>query len=138
MTALVRVRGNLGQDFRLSPVNSPSREEPFMVLNFSIASPVFRRNAEGKREIVATEWFSCEYWKPDADHLHKILQKGMPALVEGEEYLETYTNRNGEEVQDRRIRVSDIFIVASERIEGISLRPKREQSNNVSDVPSDI
>lgn len=129
MAVFSRVRGNLGQDFKLRPVTNPNRNEPSMVLNFSVASPNFKRNAEGKLEVVSTDWINCEYWNRNADHLHKILQKGMPVLIEGEEYFETYTNRNGEEVKDRRLRVSDLFIVPTDRIEGINLRPARDYSS---------
>lgn len=129
MAVFSRVRGNLGQDFKLRPVTNPNRNEPSMVLNFSVASPNFKRNAEGKLEVVSTDWINCEYWNRNADHLHKILQKGMPVVIEGEEYFETYTNRNGEEVKDRRLRVSDLFIVPTDRIEGINLRPARDYSS---------
>lgn len=128
MAVFSRVRGNLGQDFRLRPVTNPNTNEPSMVLNFSIASPNFKRNTEGKLEVTSTEWINCEYWNRNVEHLHRILQKGMPVLIEGEEYIETYTNRNGEEVKSRKLRVAEIFIVPTERVEGITLRPARDYS----------
>ncbi|HID8640773.1 TPA: single-stranded DNA-binding protein [Neisseria meningitidis] len=136
MSVQLSVRGNLGAEFNLRPVASPKNDEASIVLNFSVASPNFKRNAEGKSEVVSTEWISCEYWNRDAAHLHKILQVGMPVFVTGEERYETYTNRDGIEV-----RVRNVFIVPTERVEAIKLRPKREQSqdnNHVEDADDDI
>ncbi|HFB6477437.1 TPA: single-stranded DNA-binding protein, partial [Neisseria gonorrhoeae] len=96
---------------------------------------------KGKSEVVSTEWISCEYWNRDAAHLHKILQVGMPVFVTGEERYESYTNRDGIEVRVRKLRVQDVFIVPTERVEAIKLRPKREQSqdnNHVEDADDDI
>lgn len=126
MTVQLSVRGNLGKDFDLRAVSNPNNNEPNMVLNFSVASPTFKRNAEGKLEVVSTEWINCEYWNRDASHLHKILKTGMPVCLEGEERFETYTNRDNVEVRARSLRVKNLFIVPNERIEGISLRPARD------------
>ena len=137
MSVQLSVRGNLGAEFTLRPVASPKNDEASIVLNFSIASPNFKRNAEGKSEVVSTEWISCEYWNRDAAHLHKILQVGMPVLVTGEERYETYTNRDGIEVRVRKLRVQDVFIVPTERVEAIKLRPKREQSQDSNQAEAD-
>lgn len=127
MSVQLFVRGNLGAEFNLRPVASPKNDEASIVLNFS--------------EVVSTEWISCEYWNRDAAHLHKILQVGMPVFVTGEERYESYTNRDGIEVRVRKLRVQDVFIVPTERVEAIKLRPKREQSqdnNHVEDADDDI
>lgn len=87
--------------------------------------------------MVSTEWISCEYWNRDAAHLHKILQVGMPVYVTGEERYETYTNRDGIEVRVRKLRVQDVFIVPTERVEAIKLRPKREQSQDSNHAEAD-
>lgn len=140
MSVQLSVRGNLGAEFNLRPVVSSVNDEASLVLNFSIASPNFKRNAEGKKEVVSTEWISCEYWNRDATHLHKILQVGMPVFLTGEERYETYTNRDGIEVRVRKLRVQDLFIVPTERVEAIKLRPRREQSQdgNHADADDDI
>ncbi|EMT5136232.1 single-stranded DNA-binding protein, partial [Neisseria gonorrhoeae] len=68
-------------------------------------------------------------------------QVGMPVFVTGEERYESYTNRDGIEVRVRKLRVQDVFIVPTERVEAIKLRPKREQSqdnNHVEDADDDI
>ncbi|ATD64983.1 single-stranded DNA-binding protein [Neisseria weixii] len=126
MTVQLSVRGNLGKDFDLRAVTNPNNNEPNMVLNFSVASPTFKRNSEGKLEVVSTEWINCEYWNRDASHLHKILKTGMPVCLEGEERFEIYTNRDNVEVRARSLRVKNLFIVPNERIEGIALRPARD------------
>ncbi|ENX1129769.1 single-stranded DNA-binding protein, partial [Neisseria gonorrhoeae] len=48
---------------------------------------------------------------------------------------------DGIEVRVRKLRVQDVFIVPTERVEAIKLRPKREQSqdnNHVEDADDDI
>lgn len=137
MSVQLSVRGNLGKDFSLRPVSNPSNSEPSMVLNFSVASPNLKRNAEGKWETVSTEWINCEYWNREAAHLHKILKTGMPVFLEGDERFENYTNRDGIEVRTRILRVKNLFIVPNERIEGISLRPARDPASGKNQAPDD-
>lgn len=121
------IRGNLGQNFNLRPVQSVERDEASMVLNFSVASPVFKRNHDGKMEVVDTEWIECEYWNRRASHFHKIFQKGMPVFLIGEERYETYVNKDGVEVRVRKVRAADVYLDLTERVEAISLRaPKRD------------
>lgn len=137
MSVQLSVRGNLGKDFNLRPVSNPSSSEPSMVLNFSVASPNLKRNAEGQWETVSTEWINCEYWNREAAHLHKILKTGMPVFLEGDERFENYTNRDGIEVRTRILRVKNLFIVPNERIEGISLRPARDPASGKNQAPDD-
>ena len=137
MSVQLSVRGELGAEFNLRPFAKPKTDEASIVLNFSIASPNFKLNAEGKSEVFSTEWISFEYWNLDAAHLHKILLVGMPVYVTGEERYETYTNRDGIEVRVRKLRVQDVFIVPTERVEAIKLRPKREQSQDSNHTEAD-
>ena len=126
MAVQIYVRGNLGQNFNLRPVQIANRDEASMVLNFSVASPTFKRQNDGTYEQVHTEWIECEYWNRRASHLHKILAKGMPVFIIGEERYENYINKDGVEVHARRVRVDDVFIDLNERIESITMRAKRE------------
>lgn len=128
MTIHIEVQGNLGQSPELRPVASDKSSEPSLVLNFSIASSRFKKNEEGRLETVGDpEWVNCEYWNRDAAHLHKLLQKGMPVFVKGEEIQESYTDRDGNLVKARKVRVQQIYLGLTKRIENIVLRPKREQ-----------
>ena len=111
MSISIVVRGNLGQSFELKEINR-SDGEASTVLNFSIASNRFKRQkVDGQDRYVAagpTEWLECEYWNRRATHLHSLLVKGMPVVVEGEELSENiYLNLN------------------SERIASITLNPSR-------------
>lgn len=137
MAVRLFVRGNLGQNFDLKPIQTANDQSPAMVLNFSVAAPFFKRNSEGKNEIIHTEWIECEYWNRRATHLYKVLKKGMPVLLVGDERHESYTNSSGQEVHVRKLRVEEIYIEPSERIESITLRPPRSPSQEGAMVADD-
>lgn len=126
MSVIIEVRGNLGQSFDLRAVNTV-RNEASMVLNFSVASQNFKRKADGSgfETVGDPEWIECEYWNRGAAHLRVLLRKGMPVFLRGEERIETYTNKDGVEVRVRKLRVNDLFIIPSERIEQVVMREKR-------------
>lgn len=128
MSISIVVRGNLGQSFELKEINR-SDGEASTVLNFSIASNRFKRQkVDGQDRYVAagpTEWLECEYWNRRATHLHNLLAKGMPVVVEGEELSETY-EKDGQTIKTRKIRVENIYLnLNSERIASITLNPSR-------------
>ena len=128
MSISIIVRGNLGQSFELKEINR-SDGEASTVLNFSIASNRFKRQkVDGQDRYVAagpTEWLECEYWNRRATHLHNLLAKGMPVVVEGEELSETY-EKDGQTIKTRKIRVENIYLnLNSERIASITLNPSR-------------
>lgn len=139
MSVEIKVRGNLGQNLNLRAVNNPARSEPNLVLNFSIASQQFKRKADGSgfEPVGDVEWLECEYWNRNASHLHKILQKGMPIVAIGEERMETYQDKNGATVRVRKLRVEELYIVPSDRIESIVMRAaKREPSETAAPEPA--
>ena len=128
MSISIVARGNLGQSFELKEINR-SDGEASTVLNFSIASNRFKRQkVDGQDRYVAagpTEWLECEYWNRRATHLHNLLAKGMPVVVEGEELSETY-EKDGQTIKTRKIRVENIYLnLNSERIASITLNPSR-------------
>lgn len=137
MSIQLIINGNLGQSFELKSIpNSNNPNEPYKVLNFSIASSQYRKKADGSYETISTEWVECEYWGRDATHAHGILQKGMPVILIGEEKIEQYTNKNGESVRARKMRVEKIGIIPNERITSIAMRQRKdntETSNNPHD-----
>lgn len=127
MSIQLKIRGNLGQSFELKSIpNSNNPNEPYKVLNFSIASSQYRKKTDGSYETISTEWVECEYWGRDAAHMHGILQKGMPVLLWGEEKIEQYVNKYNENVRVRKIRVEEIGIVPNDRIISITMRPRKE------------
>ena len=115
MSISIVVRGNLGQSFELKEINR-SDGETSTVLNFSIASNRFKRQkVDGQDRYVAagpTEWLECEYWNRRAAHLHSLLVKGMPVVVEGEELSETYEkdsqNPRGKHIPQSQFRTHRI------------------------------
>ena len=93
MSIFSTARGNLGQNFSLRTINRDG--EPSTVLNFSVASTRYKRQktADGGSRyepVGPAEWIECEYWNRQAPHLEKVLTKGMPVVVEGEELIEFY------------------------------------------------
>ena len=138
MSISIIVRGNLGQSFELKEINR-SDGEASTVLNFSIASNRFKRQkVDGQDRYVQagpTEWLECEYWNRRAVHLHGLLAKGMPVVVEGEELSDSY-EKDGQTVKTRKIRVENLYLnLGSERIASITLKQPRtpEQAGTESD-----
>ena len=138
MSISIIVRGNLGQSFELKEINR-SDGEASTVLNFSIASNRFKRQkVDGQDRYVQagpTEWLECEYWNRRAAHLHGLLAKGMPVVVEGEELSDSY-EKDGQTVKTRKIRVENLSLnLGSERIASITLKQPRtpEQAGTESD-----
>ena len=138
MSIFIIVRGNLGQSFELKEINR-SDGEASTVLNFSIASNRFKRQkVDGQDRYVQagpTEWLECEYWNRRAAHLHGLLAKGMPVVVEGEELSDSY-EKDGQTVKTRKIRVENLYLnLGSERIASITLKQPRtpEQAGIESD-----
>jgi len=138
MSISIIVRGNLGQSFELKEINR-SDGEASTVLNFSIASNRFKRQkVDGQDRYVPagpTEWLECEYWNRRAAHLHGLLAKGMPVVVEGEELSDSY-EKDGQTVKTRKIRVENLYLnLGSERIASITLKQPRtpEQAGTESD-----
>ena len=127
MSIFSTARGNLGQNFSLRTINRDG--EPSTVLNFSVASTRYKRQktADGSRyePVGPAEWIECEYWNRQAPHLEKVLTKGMPVVVEGEELIEFY-EKDGQKIKVRKLRVENIYLnLASERIDNIVLKPPR-------------
>jgi len=138
MSISIIVRGNLGQSFELKEINR-SDGEASTVLNFSIASNRFKRQkVDGQDRYVQagpTEWLGGEYWNRRAAHLHGLLAKGMPVVVEGEELSDSY-EKDGQTVKTRKIRVENLYLnLGSERIASITLKQPRtpEQAGTESD-----
>ena len=128
MSIFSTARGNLGQNFSLRTINRDG--EPSTELNFSVASIRYKRQktADGGSRyepVGPAEWIECEYWNRQAPHLEKVLTKGMPVVVEGEELIEFY-EKDGQKIKVRKLRVENIYLnLASERIDNIVLKPPR-------------
>lgn len=93
MSIQLTVRGNLGQNCELKEIKRNDGETGF-VLNFSVASTRYKRqNIDGQDRYVPdgpVEWIDCEIWGRQAQNLSKVLAKGMPVVIEGEERIEFY------------------------------------------------
>ena len=128
MSIQLSVRGNLGQNCELKEIKRNDGETGF-VLNFSVASTRYKRqNIDGQDRYVPdgqVEWIDCEIWGRQAQNLSKVLAKGMPVVIEGEERIEFY-EKDGQKIKVRKLRVENIYLnLASERIDNIVLKPPR-------------
>ena len=128
MSIQLTVRGNLGQNCELKEIKRNDGETGF-VLNFSVASTRYKRqNIDGQDRYVPdgpVEWIDCEIWGRQAQNLIKVLAKGMPVVIEGEQRIEFY-EKDGQKIKARKLRVENIYLnLASERIENVALKPPR-------------
>lgn len=136
MSIQLTVRGNLGQNCELKEIKRNDGETGF-VLNFSVASTRYKRqNIDGQDRYVPdglVEWIDCEIWGRQAQNLSKVLAKGMPVVIEGEERIEFY-EKDGHPVRTRRLRADNVYLnLSSGRVESVSLKPPRTPSADAPD-----
>lgn len=136
MSIQLTVRGNLGQNCELKEIKRNDGETGF-VLNFSVASTRYKRqNIDGQDRYVPdgpVEWIDCEIWGRQAQNLSKVLAKGMPVVIEGEERIEFY-EKDGHPVITRRLRADNVYLnLSSGRVESVSLKPPRTPSADAPD-----
>jgi single stranded DNA-binding protein len=74
------VIGNLTADPKLRTTRS---DQPRPVCNFIVATDELRKKPDGDGYESHTEYHHCVGWGPQAEHLHKRLQKGDLVSVEG-------------------------------------------------------
>lgn len=111
----VEVVGNIGFIDELRHVG----EKQSAVLNFSVAVPVRRRNANGQWENLkdiegkdVVNWKYCEVWNTSAENVAKSLTKGTRVIVTGKEDMDRgYKKDDGTIVPPRvRIKVDTVAV----------------------------
>ena len=124
-----KISGNIGQSPTYKSIQR-SDGTTGEVVNFSVGSSDYKRITDDAgnvsyEQVGETIWIECEYWGKQAQHLAKIMQKGMPVMVSGNEYLSTY-EKDGQKVVARHLRVEEVALnLMSNRIEQITLKPAK-------------
>lgn len=99
--------GNLGQDPIIRYL-----ENSRVVCNFTIATNEYYTDKNGDRK-VETEWHMIEAWDQLAKNLDQLklkgfLRKGSQVYVEGRIRTENVKDKNGNEVQRKKIKAINI------------------------------
>ncbi|MBQ9619611.1 MAG: single-stranded DNA-binding protein [Neisseriaceae bacterium] len=140
MSISINVSGNVGQNPTYKSINR-SDGSVGEVCNFSVGSNDYKRISDeagnvSYEQVGETTWVECEFWGKQAQHLAKVIQKGMPVIVSGNEYYSTY-EKDGQKVIARHLRVENVSLnLMSSRIEQITLKPaKQADSAENTDTP---
>ena len=140
MSISINVSGNVGQNPTYKSINR-SDGSVGEVCNFSVGSNDYKRISDeagnvSYEQVGETTWVECEFWGKQAQHLAKVIQKGMPVIVSGNEYYSTY-EKDGQKVIALHLRVENVSLnLMSSRIEQITLKPaKQADSAENTDTP---
>lgn len=132
--------GNLGKDPEVRYIS-----ETKTVAQFTLATNETYIDKNGERK-VETEWHNIEMWDGLARSVEKLknsgaLRKGSQVYVEGKIKSETYKDKEGNERQGKKIRVSTMSLLGSgnrsqEQTPGNT--PAGTQGNDYSPSSADI
>ena len=127
--------GNIGMtpELRWQPANERSNGEarPLLKFNAKYDRLIKTHNPDQPYEDKGGFWVDISYWGRDADHLSKLLQKGMRVRVEGELRIDSWEDKNnpGQMVSGMALTASTISIMA-QRVDAVLLKA-RQPNNNV-------
>jgi single-strand DNA-binding protein len=118
--------GNLGQDPIIRYL-----ENSRVVCNFTIATNEYYTDKNGDRK-VETEWHMIEAWDQLAKNLDQLklkgfLRKGSQVYVEGRIRTENVKDKNGNEVQRKKIKAINIQFLHQPREHEQEHQPNSEQ-----------
>ena len=99
----LQVIGHLGRDCTLNEVNGKN------VINFNVAHSERFKDAQGT-QVERTTWVSCSYWT-DRTGVAPYLKKGQLIFTEGTPEVEMYTNKEGQQAANLRLRVTSIQLL---------------------------
>lgn len=101
----LQVIGNLGKDCIVNEVNGKT------VINFNVAHSEKFKDGQGNL-VERTTWVNCSYWT-DRTAIAPYLKKGQQVYAEGTPDVETYTNKEGQQAANLRLRVFNIQLLGS-------------------------
>lgn len=99
----LQVIGNLGKDCILNEVNGKN------VINFNVAHSERFKDAQGNL-VEKTTWVNCAYWT-DRTAIAPYLKKGQLVFAEGAPEVEAYTNKEGQQAANLRMKVFNIQLL---------------------------
>ena len=116
MKSTAILRGNVGGDITVRKHNDD------LVANFNIYVPVLKKKDDAFEDANGY-WVDVSYWTKRAEHIKKIVQKGMNVLVIGELGENRYKTKDGEEKTSIILNASSVSLVlANEKVRGIEYR----------------
>ena len=101
----LQVIGNLGKDCIVNEVSGKT------VINFNVAHSERFKDGQGN-QVERTTWVNCSYWT-DKTGVAPYLKKGQQVYVEGAPEVETYTNKEGQQAANLRLRVFSIQLLGN-------------------------
>lgn len=136
MSAYAQISGHLGQDVELRQTNGGTP-----VVNLSLASNRYRKNAEGEKINIA-DWFRVTVYGRDAEVLAQYARKGSAVAFNGRLQTDSYVDREGVQ-RTATILMADSFefMPSAKRAEGggeakVDRQPRTAaQDNSEEDIP---
>ena len=120
----LQVIGNLGRDCTVNEVNGKS------VINFNVAHSERFKDAQGT-QVEKTTWVNCSYWS-DRTAVAPYLKKGQLVFAEGTPEVETYTNKEGQQAANLRLRVFSIQLLGGKTDDNQGDSGQQQQSQQSS------
>ncbi|MEO7314880.1 MAG: single-stranded DNA-binding protein [Ginsengibacter sp.] len=120
----LQVIGNLGKDCTVNEVNGKS------VINFNVAHSERFKDAQGT-QVEKTTWVNCSYWT-DRTAVAPYLKKGQLVFAEGTPEVETYTNKDGQQATNLRLRVFSIQLLGGKTDDNQGDSSDQQQSHQSS------
>ena len=96
--------GNVGSDAQINSVGENS------VINFNLCTTRTWKNTNGEKMKKDT-WFSCAYWVKNTV-IAQYIKKGSLLYVEGEPEAVIYKNKDGIQVAQLKLNVSEIKLLS--------------------------
>lgn len=123
--------GRLGSDPQVRHLDSNRS-----VCNLNLATNEHFKTADGSVKEI-TEWHRLELWDGLAKLAEKNLRKGSLVYVEGKIRTEKYTDQQGVEKENKRIRVSSLQVISGrnnvENLEN-NANPVQKLANSTDEV----
>jgi single-strand DNA-binding protein len=114
--------GNLGRDPEVRYLEGDKA-----VANFSIATSESFTGRNGEK-VEQTEWHEIEVWDGMAKTAEKYLKKGNKVYVEGKIKTNNWKDKDGNDKQTKKIRVTAMTLLGGPNPGGGSSQARTEQS----------
>lgn len=120
----LQVIGNLGKDCIVNEVNGKN------VINFNVAHSEKFKDAQGNL-VEKTTWVNCAYWT-DRTAIAPYLKKGQLVFAEGAPEVEAYTNKEGQQAANLRMRVFSIQLLGGRTDDNQGAGGQQQQNQQAS------
>lgn len=117
----IEVIGNLGKDAEVKSVGQSN------VISFSVADSSEFTDKNGERQSTL-QWINCEYWRKNPN-VAEYLKKGTQVLVIGELRTDNYKDKQGNERQSYKLRVSSLNLLRGKNVQADGQNTLKSQEN---------